>query len=280
MLLSARYDRLRLARFGITRIAGIAALSLAIASCGGNKQETADQSAASSAPNATVDMANGATITGTIKLDGTAPQSQKYPTESDPVCKQAHPDGVTEDHWIVNNGNVSNAFIYIKDGLGNKVYAAPADVVTLDQKGCAYEPHVFGLVVGQKLKVSNSDQTLHNIHAHGESNEQFNIGQPSGTPAQEVSFTKPEVMVPIKCDVHGWMNSWAGILNHPFFAVSDKDGKYTIKGIPPGEYTIECWHEVTKAPGGKPAGYGVTATQKITVAAKDNKTLDFTIKPE
>src|SRR5439155_2514515 len=108
-----------------------------------------------------------------------------------------------------------------------------ASAITLDQHGCQYEPHVFGIQVGQKLTVVNSDKTLHNIHAHPANNPEFNKGQPSGSGALEEKFDKPEIMVPVNCDVHRWMNAWAGVLNHPFYAVTGKDGKFEIKGVPP-----------------------------------------------
>ncbi|HYM20318.1 MAG TPA: carboxypeptidase regulatory-like domain-containing protein [Candidatus Kapabacteria bacterium] len=248
-------------------------------SCGGKKSEDENEggdNGAAGGPGtvATVDMANGATITGTVKLDGAAPANKAIAMDADPVCKSAHSGAVMEDHWITGDGGtLSNAFIYIKDGLGGKTYAAPTTPVTLDQHGCQYEPHVFGILTGQKFVIKNSDKTLHNIHSHGDKNSQFNDGQPPGSPDKEESFDKVEVMVPIKCDVHGWMNCYAGVLNHPFFAVTKNDGKFSIAGVPAGDYTISCWHETVD-------GKGVSVDQKVTVAAKDSKTVDFTLKAQ
>ena len=254
-------------------------LIVVLVSCGGKKKDEDDESdtkdgAAPAAGMATVDMANGATIMGTVKLDGKAPDNKAIKMEADPVCKTAHPSVAMEDHWMVGAGNeVANTFVYIKDGLGGKTYNAPTTVQKLDQHGCQYEPHVFGVMVGQKISIVNSDQTLHNIHAHGEKNEQFNEGQPAGASAKERSMDKVEVMVPIKCDVHGWMNCYAGVLNHPFFAVTGKDGKFSIAGVPPGDYTVTAWHETLD-------GKGESVDMKVTVAAKDSKTADFTLKPQ
>jgi hypothetical protein len=253
-------------------------LVIALISCGGKKKDddegddNGDKTPATTG--ATVDMANGATITGTVKLDGAAPANKPIKMEADPVCKAAHPSGAMEDHWMVGSGNeVANTFVYIKDGLGGKSYAAPANAVTLSQKGCEYEPHVFGIMVGQSLDIKNADPTLHNIHGHCEKNDQFNEGQPSGSPDKDHKFDKVEVMIPIKCDVHGWMNCYAGVLNHPFFAVTGKDGKFSIAGVPPGDYTVTAWHETLD-------GKGESIDMKVTVAAKDSKTADFTLKPQ
>jgi plastocyanin len=254
-------------------------LVVALVSCGGKKKEDdeepeAGQPAAGTA--ATVDMANGATISGTVKADGAAPANKPIKMEADPVCKAAHPNGAMEDHWMIGaGGEVANTFVYIKDGLGGANYAAPANAIVLDQHGCQYEPHVFGVMVGQTIQIKNSDNTLHNIHAHGEKNDQFNEGQQPGSPVKERKLDKVEVMIPIKCDVHGWMNCYAGVLSHPFFAVTGKDGKYSIPGVPPGSYTVSAWHETLAG-----TEAGVSTDQKVTVAAKDSKTVDFSLKPQ
>ncbi len=253
-------------------------LVVALVSCGGKKKDDddADEKPGEAAGGAvaTVDMANGATIMGTVKLDGAAPANKAIKMDADPVCKTAHPSGAMEDHWIVGSGNeVENTFVYIKDGLGGKTYAAPANAVILDQHGCQYEPHVAGIIVGQTLQIKNSDATSHNVHAHGEKNDQFNQGQGQGAPVIEKKFEKAEIMVPLKCDVHGWMNSYVGVLTHPFYSVSGKDGKYEIKGLPPGDYTVTAWHETLD-------GKGESVDMKVTVAAKDSKTADFTLKAQ
>lgn len=227
---------------------------------------------------ATVDMANGATISGMVKLDGTAPASKTIKMDADPVCKSAHSTPVMEDFWVVDaNGGVANTFVYVKEGPGvsGKQYAAGSGH-TLDQKGCVYVPRVSGIVAGTKVTITNSDQTLHNVHSFPSKNTAFNEGQPAGAPAKEKTeeFSKPEVMIPIKCDVHGWMKSYVGVLSHPFFAVTGADGKYEIKGVPAGDYTVTAWHETSKGDAA-----GMTVDQKVTVAAKEAKTVDFMIKP-
>ena len=111
-------------------------------------------------------------------------------------------------------------FVYVKDGLGNYVFDTPTDPVKIDQKNCRYHPHVFGIRVGQPLEIVNSDPTLHNIHAMPKDNAEFNNGQPIQGMKMTHTFTKPEVMVPFKCDVHGWMNAYVGVMDNPYFAVT------------------------------------------------------------
>jgi hypothetical protein len=133
---------------------------------------------------------------------------------------------------------------------------------------CRYTPHVFGVRVGQPLDITNSDPTLHNIHATPKNNAEFNQGQPIQGMKTTKTFTTPEVMVPFKCDVHGWMNAYVGVLDHPYFATTGTDGKFSLKSLPPGTYTIEAWHERLGA-----------QTQSVTIGAKETKEVNFTFKP-
>jgi hypothetical protein len=243
------------------RLSFLLSICLVAASCS-NKKSSPEAVA-------TIDSVNGATITGTVKLAGECSADQCVMC-SDTTCHQAM---VTQQHWLVRDGRVANAFIYIKDGLGNKVYVAPAAPAVLDQKGCLYKPHVMGMVVGQTLKVLNSDSTLHNVKLiSANTSECFNRLFPQGMAPMTQKMNVPGVMKKISCDVHSWMNSYVGVLPHPFFAVSDTSGRYQIKGIPPGEYTLELWHESSKG-----SDDAIIQTQKITVAARDSKTADFTI---
>jgi plastocyanin len=178
-----------------------------------------------------------------MTFDGTLPSGQPLRMDSDPRCTPE--PGATSELLLVGPGNgLQNVFVYVKDGLGARTYAVPAEPVVLDQRGCRYVPHVFGVQVGQTVRISNSDETLHNVHAVPASNREFNFGQPPKVPPAPRVFDKPEIMVPFRCDVHGWMNAYAGVVAHPFFAVTKQDGTFEIKGLPPGTYTIEAWHEL------------------------------------
>ena len=207
----------------------------------------------------------GGTISGKVKFAGTKPAMPKIDMTEEPKCKAKYQGVPTEETVVVNpNGTLANVFVYVKSGLPASYTApAPSGDVTLDQDGCRYHPHVLGILVGQKLAIKNSDGILHNIKAKGVKNRPFNISQPTNM-VSERTFTAPEVMVPLECNVHGWMHAWLAVLPHPFFGVSGADGSFTLKGLPPGTYTIEAWHEK----------YG-TQTASVTVAGSETKTADF-----
>ena len=212
-----------------------------------------------------VKTAFSAALTGKVNFTGTAPASETLSMNADPSCAAAHPEPVYAETVVANdNGTLRNVFVYVKTGLEGQTFPAPQASVTIDQKGCQYLPHVFGIQVGQTLEIVNSDPTLHNIHSLAKQSKQFNLGMP----IQGMKFTKKfensEIMVKMKCDVHPWMSAYIGVLPHPFYGVSGTDGTFTIKDLPPGEYTIEAWHEK----------YG-SQTQNVTVGEEDT-TVDFT----
>jgi hypothetical protein len=212
----------------------------------------------------------GATIGGRIRFTGAKPTMPRIDMSEEAKCAAKYTGAPpTSEAVVVNaNGTLANVFVYVKSGLPAS-YTAPAATtpVVINQDGCRYHPHVFGIQVRQPLHITNSDPLLHNIKATGRApSTRFNISQPNVTRSPTVrTFTTPEVMVPIECNVHSWMQAYAGVLAHPFFAVSGTDGTFTIKGLPPGTYTIEAWHE----------RYG-TQTATVTVAGTETKTADFT----
>jgi plastocyanin len=216
-----------------------------------------------------IDPATVGAIAGKVTLEGTPPKNEPIRMNADPNCvkaTQGQPQ-LQETYMVGAGGGLQHVFVHVKDGLGKYAYDKPAAPVTLDQRQCRYHPHVFGIRVGQPLEILNSDMTLHNIHSMPDENTEFNIGQPVQGMKTNRTFTTPEVMVPIRCDVHGWMNAYAGVVDHPFFAVSGPDGSFEIKGLPPGKYTIEAWHERLPA-----------ITQQVTLAAKENRPVSITFK--
>jgi plastocyanin len=237
-------------------------LGLWAAACGG-KEEAPPAPAAVSNP---VDPATAGSIIGTIRLEGTPPAPQPINMSSDPYCeKQAGQS--TETVAAGSGSTLQNVFVYVKDGLGDRAFPVPSTSVVLDQKGCRYVPHVVGIQVGQTLDILSSDNTLHNVHAMPERNREFNQAhQLAGIKHTHVFSTK-EVMIPFKCDVHKWMNAYIGVLDHPFYAVTGANGTFELKGLPPGMYTIEAWHEKLG-----------TQTQTVTVGEKQTSDVAFTFK--
>ena len=240
-------------------------LAASLVACGGGGEES---STAAPAPGAErVDPATAGNVMGTVVLNGTAPANERIRMNADPVCLKEAPGPQAQETFVIGSDGkaLANVFVYVKDGLGNYVYNPPTAPVTLDQDGCRYHPHVFGIRVNQPLEIVNNDPTLHNIHALPENNREFNTGQPIEGMKMTHTFTAVEVMVPFKCDVHGWMNAYVGVLDHPYFAITDAAGKYTLEGLPPGTYTIEAWHERLGA-----------STQSVTLGPKETKDVPFT----
>ena len=243
--------------------------TLALVGCGGGEEATTSSPAKTSTPAPPpVDPATAGSIIGTAVLEGDAPEQKAVQMGADPVCGKMHTSPVQTEFVVANaDGTLANVFVYVKDGLGERKFPTPSEAVVLDQNGCTYHPHVFGIMVGQELSVVNSDDTLHNIHAMPEKNPQFNIGQPIKGLTTKKTFELPEVMVPFKCDVHKWMNSYAGVLDHPYFGVTGTTGLFEIGNLPPGDYVVEAWHETLGA-----------QTQNVTVGEKETKEISFSFK--
>jgi plastocyanin len=258
----------------------LAAASMPLASCGGQKDEDAlmeDEStapaasagtaAASAAVPAAAPAAGGATLTGKVNFEGAAPANPAIKMDADAFCKSEHKEPVYAQEVVVNpNKTLQWVLVYVKEGITGS-YPVPTEPVTLDQQGCQYRPHIFGVQAGQAIKILNSDGTLHNIHALPKKNAEFNIGQPFKGMETIKKFDSPEVGIRFKCDVHKWMGAYTGVFNHPFFAVSNGEGAFEIKNLPPGNYVIEAWHEK----------YG-PQTQNVTITGAEPKALDFTFK--
>jgi hypothetical protein len=260
--------RLRNAWVGLLGIT----LAATLAACGGSQEtsNTSAQPSSAAAPGQRVDPATTGSVKGMATLDGTAPRNEAIKMNADPVCVTQNKTPQFQEAYIVGSDGktLGNVFVYVKDGLGNYVFDTPTDTARIDQKDCRYHPHVFGMRVNQPLEILNSDPTLHNIHAMPKGNSEFNNGQPIQGMKMTHKFDKPEVMVPFKCDVHGWMNAYVGVLNHPYFAVTKDDGTFELKDLPAGTYTIEAWHEKLGA-----------TTQSVTLGAKETKEITFSFKP-
>lgn len=219
----------------------------------------------------TVFAADGGVITGKVTLEGKAPAEAAIKMDADPKCHAMHSTGVTTRHYIVDaSGGLANVFVYVKDGLGAKKFSPKAESVLLDQAGCLYSPYVMGIQAGQTLVIQNSDDTSHNVHSISTKNPEFNFAQPAKGMRAEKKFSKPEVFVKFKCDVHPWMFAYVGVVDHPFFAVTGADGSYKISGLPDGEYTLAAIHP--KA--------GPLPDQKVKVASAAEAKVDYKVTPK
>lgn len=212
-----------------------------------------------------IDYANGATITGTVHFTGPAKPPIEIDMAQDPACSMSGAN-MTEQ-YVVKSGGLANVFVYIKDGLGNKVYPITRAEVAIDQKGCRFVPHVSGAMVGQQVAFSNSDPTMHNVHMTPsvEGNDAFDVSQGPNSGPDRRQFHVAELMIPLRCNNHPWMQAYVNVVSNPFFAVSDAGGHFTIKGLPPGTYTLVADHEQL----------GLQSVT-VTLAAKGNVSEEFT----
>lgn len=221
-----------------------------------------------------------AVVKGKVVFDGEPPKPKGLPPmNADKVCAQQHAKPPVDQATVIytKQGNaIPYVFVYMKEGVKDK-YDPPKEPVVIDQKGCIYTPHVFGMIAGQQLNIKSSDETAHNIHAVPKKNTEFNLAQPKPGVIErkdKETFNKPETAIKIKCDVHGWMSSWCHVMTHPFFDVTKdhlentdeaKRGTFEIKDLPAGDYTLEAWHET----------FG---TVQVKVSVKDGETQEVEIK--
>jgi len=254
-------------KLGITiSVLSLLAGMVLLAGCG--KQQPAEEKPSPSSstpapPAAAIDPATAASISGTVKFDGVAPKPAKIDMSQDSKCQGAN----TAENLVVKDGHLANVFVYVKEGLGNRTFDVPKDAVTLTQSGCKYGPHVLGAMAGQTIRIVNGDPTTHNIHPTPKDNREWNESQAPQAPPLEKSFAREEILLPVQCNQHPWMKMYVGVVKNPFYAITGPDGKFEIKGLPPGDYTLAFVHEKLGE-----------QDQKITLAAKDSKTVDASFK--
>ncbi|MBI4583915.1 MAG: carboxypeptidase regulatory-like domain-containing protein [Planctomycetes bacterium] len=227
------------------------------------------ESAAAAGPQKAWDPALGtATVRGAVKFSGAAPPRRPIDMGSEAKCKEFHQEPPLSETIIVNsNGTLKNVFVWVRKGLEGWKFPVPTTPVFLNQKNCTYMPHVQGVQVKQPLIIRNSDPFLHNVHSLPVRNRPINFGQAKQGMESTQQFTRAEVMVKFKCDVHGWMGAHIGAVDHPYFAITGDDGAFELKNLPPGVYTIEAWHETYK-----------TQTVDVKVGANETKEIGFTFK--
>ena len=229
--------------------------------CGGDGGGETEQAEGGTESAAAIDPSQAATISGSVSYDG-QPQSEPVDMSAEPACAQKHSGQPARTTVAVNNGKLANVLVYVKEGLPQRGWPAQETEPVLDQEGCEYRPHVLAVRSGQDFVIKNSDGLLHNINAKPTTNRGFNVGQPTNMESRK-QFTQQEVAIPVTCEVHGWMQAYIAVVDHPYYAVTGDDGTYTISGLPPGTYTIETWHEKLG-----------TKTAQVTVAAQETKQAD------
>ena len=212
-------------------------------------------------------------ISGHVKLEGGGPRLRPIKMDADPFCKSAHSKPVLMQSPVVvaADGGLAHVLISITAGLEGQKFSTPSEVQVLDQNGCIYHPHVWGIMVGQTMEIRNSDATLHNIHSQSKVNRAFNVAMPKVIKKKNQIFKKVEAPFRIKCDVHPWMVTWGAVFDHPYYTVTDAAGGYSLENVPAGTYSVQAWHESVKR---LPA-----QTHEVTVAADEAASLDFTFKP-
>jgi len=212
-------------------------------------------------------LSSGAILRGTVKFEGTVPKAKPISMAADPGCAKQHPTPVFSQEVMTDSkGDLQNVVVFVSDGLGDRAFDPPSQPVEMKQKGCMYEPHVLALQANQPVEVTNDDPTTHNIHPLPANNREWNKAEIPGSKIEE-TFPRPEIAIPVKCNVHPWMKGYVAVFKHPFFAVTGKDGSFALSNLPPGTYTIQAWHEKLG-----------TSTQKITIGANESRNIDFVFK--
>jgi plastocyanin len=185
--------------------------------------------------------ADGGTITGTVRWKGAVPERAPLERASDPVCVRTPR---ASEEIVVEKARVKDVLVRLAIGSAG-THAAPATPAIVQQDACMYAPRVTGIVAGQAVEIRNGDPTFHNVRGNRGGKVVWNLAQPAGAaPLTRAEVGRPGDVVELHCDVHPWMQAWIVVQDHPYFAVTGVEGAFTIKGVPPGTYTLEAWHPV------------------------------------
>ena len=200
-------------------------------------------------------------IIGAVTFHGDPPASTPVPM--DQSCTALHAGPVTAADVLVKSHRVQNAFVHIRDGLGDRVFPQPTTPLEIDQKGCLFVPRVAAVETCQEIVFLNSDPLLHNVHGFAKSSSPWNFSLSQAGSRRGVRVATPET-IRVGCDVHAWMQAYVGVVNHPYFAVTGADGAFTLKDVPPGDYVVASWHERFGA-----------REQKVKLGPKDEQAIAF-----
>jgi plastocyanin len=215
----------------------VAVMALLLLGCGGGDGPPAD------VVPTPLDMSTTGTINAVVSVDGTVPPPQMVNMRSTPACAAAHSEPVPDPSLRVRDGKLSDAIVWIKDGLGDRVFAPPKDPVVLNQRGCMYVPHVASVMVGQPLEFMNSDPESHNVHGKPSLGKGWNFMMSRPGSSRTLYLDKAEVPVPIGCDIHPWMQAYLGVFLHPYHGVTSDGGTTALSNVPPGDYVVAVWHQ-------------------------------------
>lgn len=221
-------------------------------------------------PELKIDPATAGSISGTVRYEGPDPSPAVVDMSSKPECHALHPEKTLDDVLLVKGGRLAHAVVYVKSGLPKGSFAVPEEPVQIDQAGCMYLPRVSAARAGQPIRLKNSDAATHNVKAvpQSEGSEPFNVNLQTKGSVQTVRLDAPEVAVPLLCSYHPWMLGHVAVFDHPFFQVTGEDGAFSLKGLPPGEYEIEAWHERLG-----------TRSARVRLDPKGDQTVELSFKP-
>jgi len=241
----------------------MAALTVMIFDC-------CQQSLSAGSPLGPVDSSTRtATLTGIVRFEGQIPKPKTINMAADPKCAKLHPTAVSGQDVLTDaQGGLKDAVVFVADGLSDTAMQPPTQPVVIEQKGCMYDPHIVAMQANQRLEIMNNDPTLHNIHPTPANNREWNKSQPPGSKTEE-TFSREEIAIPVKCNIHPWMKGYVAVFKHPYFAVTAEDGSFDLRNLPPGTYTIKVWHQRLG-----------TSTQKVTVAANERTAIKFVFKAQ
>jgi plastocyanin len=207
----------------------------------------------------------GGAVSGKVTYEGAPAKMKPIDMSVEPSCAKMYAAPPLAETVVTGAGNsLENVVVYVSAGAPND--AAPSNAATFTQKGCRYIPHLLALQVNQELKITNEDQTVHNIHPQPKRNREWNKSQPPGAPPIRESYEQAE-FIPVKCNVHPWMHGTLAVMSNSHYAVTGAGGSFSLPNLPPGKYTITAWHE----------SYG-QQSQEVTISGSETKTINFVFK--
>jgi len=252
---------MRLSLLARCRLAALCTAPLLLAACS-NSGSSQPAPAANIAP---VDAATAGSISVTVTYSGDAPAAKPINMSGVPACAALHPEPVLDQSVRVRGGKLADVVVYVQSGFGNRGFAAPTQPVIIDQQGCLYHPQVSAVMVGQPLEFRNSDSEGHNVHGRPQIAEAWNFLMSRQGATRDVLFSKPEIGIPVGCDIHPWMRAYVSVFDNPYFGVSGTDGTVSLKNLPPGDYVIGAWH-ATLGTLVKPVSLAPSAAATIDIA--------------